>query len=196
MRALPQTSIFVGEDTQHAHPFNIPLRHSQPYSFPVISVKMAQLAAAAAARVVRPLKDSFSRVHTYLRLSLTERCSLRCVYCMPADGVDLTPRSELLTAPEMGRIASLFASRGVDKIRLTGGEPLVRADAVQIAQRIGAVSGIDSLGITTNGLVLARKLPALLDAGVRHFNVSLDTLVPAKFELITRRPGHARVWRL
>lgn len=149
--------------------------------------------AEAAARAARPLKDSFSRVHSYLRLSLTERCSLRCVYCMPAGGVDLTPRLELLTAPELGRLTSVFASRGVEKIRLTGGEPLVRSDAVQIAERIGAVEGISSLGITTNGLVLQRKLEPLLDAGVRHFNVSLDTLVPAKFELITRRPGHARV---
>ena len=97
---------------------------------------------AAASRAVTqssttPLKDSFGRIHTYLRLSLTEKCSLRCVYCMPEQGVQLSPQSNLLTAPEIGRLTRIFAQRGITKIRLTGGEPLVRRDAVDIARAIG-----------------------------------------------------------
>eukprot|EP00958_Prasinococcus_capsulatus_P014327 scaffold1504_cov417-Prasinococcus_capsulatus_cf.AAC.67 len=139
------------------------------------------------------LTDNFGRHHNYLRISLTERCNLRCLYCMPEDGVELTPSDKLLTPEELERIASLFADSGMNKIRLTGGEPLVRKDAVDIARRLGAVEGVSSMSITTNGLTLERNLEALKEAGVTKLNVSLDTLVEDKFEELTRRKGHSRV---
>jgi cyclic pyranopterin phosphate synthase len=134
-----------------------------------------------------------SRKHTYLRISLTERCNLRCTYCMPAEGVELTPGGALLTAAEVQRLAALFVRAGVTKVRLTGGEPTVRRDLVDIARGIGALPGLETLAMTTNGLALARSLPALRAAGLSALNISLDTLRPERFEALTRRPGHARV---
>ncbi len=134
------------------------------------------------------LTDRFGRRHTYLRLSLTERCNLRCRYCMPAGGVPLTPRDHLLTTPEIVRLAGLFVEAGVDKIRLTGGEPLVRKDAEDIAEALGALPGLGTLALTTNGLLLARKLDRLHRAGLTHLNLSLDTLRPDRFAALTRRP--------
>lgn len=112
---------------------------------------------------------------------------------MPADGVALTPPASTLTTPEITRLASLFVASGVTKIRLTGGEPLVRPDAVAVVAGLAALPGLTSLGMTTNGLTLGRHLPALRAAGLTALNVSLDTLVPARFELITRRRGQGRV---
>lgn len=143
--------------------------------------------------VRRALKDGYGRVHTYLRMSLTERCSLRCVYCMPAEGVELPASGAQLRAEEIGRLTRIFASRGVTKVRLTGGEPLVRGDSVEIARMVAGVAGIESVGMTTNGLVLGRNLDALLQGGVRHLNISLDTLIPSRFEQLTRRKGLGRV---
>ncbi|GBG28380.1 Molybdenum cofactor biosynthesis protein 1 [Hondaea fermentalgiana] len=139
-----------------------------------------------------PLVDSFGRVHNYLRISLTERCNLRCTYCMPEKGVDLTADQELLTDDEIVRIASAFVQRGVDKIRLTGGEPLLRPSILDLCERLRGL-GIRDLAITTNGILLKRKLDPLVEGGVNLLNISLDTLVPAKFELITRRRGFERV---
>ncbi|KMZ71380.1 Cyclic pyranopterin monophosphate synthase, mitochondrial [Zostera marina] len=139
------------------------------------------------------LVDSFGRQHTYLRISLTERCNLRCHYCMPSDGVDLTPNSSLLSSDEIIRVANLFVSSGVDKIRLTGGEPTIRKDIEDICSRLSNMEGLKSLGITTNGIVLARKLPKLREYGLNLLNISLDTLVPSKFEFMTRRKGHNKV---
>lgn len=150
---------------------------------------------------VRPFKefltltDTFGRKHNYLRISLTERCNLRCQYCMPEDGVPLQPLDRMLSTEEMYRLARLFVNEGVDKIRLTGGEPLVRSDIVRICENLSSVSGINTLGITTNGLVGARKLPLLKTAGLTHVNISLDTLIPQKFEFITRRKGWDRVMK-
>ncbi|XP_043226198.1 GTP 3',8-cyclase, mitochondrial-like isoform X3 [Amphibalanus amphitrite] len=141
------------------------------------------------------LTDSFGRFHDYLRISLTERCNLRCTYCMPEDGVPLTERSHLLTTDEVIRLAGLFSAAGVTKVRLTGGEPLVRADLADIIAGLKTVAGIRSVAITTNGVVLARRLAALQAAGLDALNISLDTLVPAKFELISRRRGFHRVWQ-
>ncbi|NNE71940.1 MAG: GTP 3',8-cyclase MoaA [Rhodothermales bacterium] len=135
------------------------------------------------------LTDSFGRFHDYLRISLTERCNLRCVYCMPAEGVDLKPRAEMLTFEEIERLARFFVSRGVRKIRLTGGEPLVRKDAVSLIETLGAIPGLDVLAITTNGLLLKDRLPALKAAGLTHINISLDTLQEDRFRSITRRKG-------
>ncbi|KAG6546567.1 hypothetical protein Mapa_012116 [Marchantia paleacea] len=139
------------------------------------------------------LVDTHGRRHNYLRISLTERCNLRCKYCMPADGVELTAAPQLLAENEIMRIARLFVAGGVNKIRLTGGEPTVRSNIENICAQLSSLPGLKHLAMTTNGLVLARKLPRLQAAGVNQLNISLDTLVPAKFELLTRRKGHGKV---
>lgn len=139
------------------------------------------------------LVDSFGRLHTYLRISLTERCNLRCHYCMPEDGVELTPSPKLLTRTEIMRLANLFVSSGVNKIRLTGGEPTVRKDIEDICWELSNLKGLTTLAMTTNGIALARKLPKLKECGLTSLNISLDTLVPAKFEFMTRRKGHDKV---
>lgn len=139
------------------------------------------------------LVDSFGRLHTYLRISLTERCNLRCQYCMPAEGVDLTSSSKLLTRNEIIRLANLFVSSGVNKIRLTGGEPTIRKDIDDICLELSNLKGLKTLAMTTNGIVLARRLPKLKECGLTAINISLDTLVPAKFEFMTRRKGLEKV---
>lgn len=141
------------------------------------------------------LTDSFGRHHTYLRISLTERCNLRCRYCMPAEGVELSPKEHLLTTPEVLTLCRLFIQEGITKIRLTGGEPLLRKDLVEIVGGLNDLRsmGLQNIGITTNGITLARKLPHLKMAGLDQLNISLDTLVPAKFEFITRRKGFKNV---
>lgn len=139
------------------------------------------------------LVDKFGRLHNYLRISLTERCNLRCQYCMPAEGVDLTPSDKLLSQDEIIRLADLFVTAGVEKIRLTGGEPTIRKDIEEICLRLSSLQGLKTLAITTNGITLARKLPKLKEHGLKLVNISLDTLVPAKFEFMTRRKGHNKV---
>ncbi|CAJ0943533.1 unnamed protein product [Ranitomeya imitator] len=139
------------------------------------------------------LTDSFGRQHSYLRISLTEKCNLRCQYCMPEEGVKLTPKSDLLSAPEILALAKLFVQEGVDKIRLTGGEPLIRPDVVDIIAQLKKLEGLKTIALTTNGTNLARLLPKLKDAGLDVLNISLDTLVPAKFEFIVRRKGFHKV---
>eukprot|EP00906_Rhabdomonas_costata_P004786 RCo007116 len=137
----------------------------------------------------RPLIDSFGRGHTYLRVSLTEKCNLRCRYCMPEQGVQLTPVPQLLTADEFVRVGQLFVELGVAKIRLTGGEPLVFPQFDYVASSLGKLSGLRCLAVSTNGVLLARKLSDLLRSGVTHVNVSLDSLQEAKFAFIARRNG-------
>ncbi|XP_051140881.1 GTP 3',8-cyclase, mitochondrial-like isoform X2 [Andrographis paniculata] len=141
------------------------------------------------------LVDSFGRKHTYLRISLTERCNLRCHYCMPAEGVELTPSPQLLSQDEIVRLANLFVSSGVNKIRLTGGEPMVRKDIEEICSRLTNLSGLKTLAMTTNGITLANKLQRLKECGLDLLNISLDTLVAPKFEFMTRRRGHERVMK-
>ncbi|XP_052894955.1 molybdenum cofactor biosynthesis protein 1 [Anopheles moucheti] len=140
------------------------------------------------------LIDSFGRFHSYLRISLTERCNLRCKYCMPAEGVQLTQKDQLLTSAEVIRLANLFVTEGVRKIRLTGGEPTVRKDLTEIVGQLKATNPLlESVGITTNGLMLTRQLVGLQRAGLDAINVSLDTLRAARYEQITRRKGWERV---
>ncbi|KAM9608234.1 molybdenum cofactor biosynthesis protein 1 isoform 9-T9 [Morphnus guianensis] len=139
------------------------------------------------------LTDSFGRQHNYLRISLTEKCNLRCQYCMPEEGVQLTPKSELLTAQEIITLARLFVKEGVEKIRLTGGEPLIRPDVVDIVGQLYKLEGLKTIAVTTNGINLTRLLPRLKEAGLNAINISLDTLVPAKFEFIVRRKGFHKV---
>ncbi|GAA5837100.1 hypothetical protein JCM11251_005254 [Rhodosporidiobolus azoricus] len=134
------------------------------------------------------LTDSFGRKHDYLRISLTEKCNLRCTYCMPEQGVPLLPRDDLLTTDEIERVARLFVQNGVSKIRLTGGEPTVRKDLVDVVSRLSRLP-LTSLGMTSNGIALKRKLPSLVTAGLTHLNLSLDTLDEFKYELMTRRRG-------
>lgn len=144
---------------------------------------------------VSMLKDTFGRNHTYLRISLTERCNLRCQYCMPAEGVQLQPHSHILTFEEIERLARLFVREGVNKIRLTGGEPLVRKDVDQLLSRLGQIEGLETFAITTNGLLVPKKIKMMKAAGINLMNISLDTLKPEKFEFITRRKGFDLVMR-
>ncbi|XP_020014570.2 molybdenum cofactor biosynthesis protein 1 isoform X1 [Castor canadensis] len=139
------------------------------------------------------LTDSFGRQHSYLRISLTEKCNLRCQYCMPEEGVPLTPKADLLTTEEILTLTRLFVKEGVNKIRLTGGEPLIRPDVVNIVAQLHQLEGLRTIGVTTNGINLARLLPQLQKAGLNAINISLDTLVPAKFEFIVRRKGFHKV---
>ena len=135
-----------------------------------------------------PLVDPFQRKITYLRVSVTDRCDLRCVYCM-AEDMTFLPKKDLLSLEELDRLCSAFVERGVRKLRLTGGEPLVRRDIMTLIRSLGrhlASGALDELTLTTNGTQLARHAGALADAGVRRINVSLDTLDPEKFRRITR----------
>uniref|UniRef100_A0A3Q3GF87 Molybdenum cofactor biosynthesis protein 1 n=1 Tax=Labrus bergylta TaxID=56723 RepID=A0A3Q3GF87_9LABR len=139
------------------------------------------------------LTDNFGRQHSYLRISLTEKCNLRCQYCMPEEGVKLTPRAQLLSTSEVLTLARLFVQEGVEKIRLTGGEPLIRPDVLEIIAELRKLEGLRTIAVTTNGMNLAKLLPKLKDAGLDLINISLDSLVPAKFEFIVRRKGFHKV---
>ncbi|KAJ8600761.1 hypothetical protein CTAYLR_006097 [Chrysophaeum taylorii] len=134
------------------------------------------------------LSDRFGRFHNYLRISLTERCNLRCTYCMPAEGVPLSPQSALLGTSEVVRLASVFARMGTTKIKLTGGEPTLRGDLVAICEAISRTPGISSVGMTTNGVTLIKSIRALREVGLKSVNVSLDSIVPETFATLTRRP--------
>ncbi|XP_055686742.1 molybdenum cofactor biosynthesis protein 1 isoform X1 [Lutzomyia longipalpis] len=151
------------------------------------------VASEQTVREVPTLTDTFGRNHTYLRISLTERCNLRCQYCMPEEGVQLTRREELLSTEEMFKLAELFVREGVRKIRLTGGEPTVRKDIVDIVGGLKKIPQLESVSITTNALILTRILVPLQRAGLDGLNISLDSLIPGKFERITRRKGFERV---
>ncbi|XP_043940770.1 molybdenum cofactor biosynthesis protein 1 isoform X2 [Protopterus annectens] len=139
------------------------------------------------------LTDGFGRQHDYLRISVTEKCNLRCQYCMPEEGVSLTPKPHLLTTEEIITLAKLFVKEGVNKIRLTGGEPLIRPDIAYIIAELRKLPGLRTVAITTNGINLSRQLPTLKEAGLDLINISLDSLVPAKFEFIVRRKGFHKV---
>jgi cyclic pyranopterin phosphate synthase len=140
---------------------------------------------------VQGLFDRFGRAHNYLRISVTERCNLRCRYCMPEEGVQLLPKDHLLSFEEIERLAALFVRLGVRKIRITGGEPLVRRDIEQLVGRLGALKqrGLERLMMTSNALLLRQHIPAFLAAGMDAVNLSLDTLKPDRFRGITGRDG-------
>ena len=131
------------------------------------------------------LMDRFGRRVNYLRLSVTDRCDFRCVYCM-AEDMTFLPRAEVLTLEELLQVATAFVELGVTKIRLTGGEPLVRRNILWLVQRLGALPTLDELVLTTNGSQLPRLAQPLVDAGVKRINVSLDSLNPERFKRITR----------
>ena len=136
----------------------------------------------------RPLVDAFNRRITYLRLSVTDRCDLRCTYCMP-ERMSFLPRNEVLSLEELHKLALGFIDRGITKIRITGGEPLVRRDVIELIHALGRRigSGLEELTLTTNGTQLAEHAESLAAAGIRRVNVSLDTLNPALFARIARR---------
>lgn len=135
------------------------------------------------------LTDSYGRFHNYLRISLTEKCNLRCTYCMPLEGVTLTARDDLLTVVEFKRIIKIFTTCGVSKIRFTGGEPTSSKYLKELISYAKNIPTIKSIGITTNGVLLGNQLGDLLQVGLTHVNISLDTLDPKRFESITRREG-------
>jgi cyclic pyranopterin phosphate synthase len=136
---------------------------------------------------MNPVIDPFGRAITYLRVSVTDRCDLRCVYCM-AEDMTFLPRAEILSLEEIERLATVFIGLGVRKLRITGGEPLVRRNVISLFAGLGTYlgNGLDELTLTTNGTQLARHAAALADVGVRRINVSLDTLDPGRFAGITR----------
>ncbi|XP_074254114.1 molybdenum cofactor biosynthesis protein 1 isoform X3 [Saimiri boliviensis] len=169
------------------------LQDTRPCMFSQELSRRRQFLRGHAAPFSAILTDSFGRQHSYLRISLTEKCNLRCQYCMPEEGVQLTPKANLLTTEEILTLARLFVKEGVDKIRLTGGEPLIRPDVVDIVAQLQQLEGLRTIGVTTNGINLARLLPQLQKVGLSAINISLDTLVPAKFEFIVRRKGFHKV---
>ncbi|RYG57967.1 radical SAM protein, partial [bacterium] len=139
------------------------------------------------------LQDRFSRLITYLRISVTDRCNFRCVYCMPAEGIELSPRQEILSFEEIARIARVGATLGLTKIRLTGGEPTVRRNLPELIALLRAIPEIREIAMTTNAALLDEMAAPLKAAGLDRLNVSLDTLVPAKAAEIARRDYFDRV---
>jgi len=142
--------------------------------------------------MLEPLIDAFGRVHDNLRLSVTDRCNLRCVYCMPED-VTFLDKAHLLSFEEMAHFVRVAVPLGVRKIRLTGGEPLLRREIPSLVRLLSAVPGVEDIGLTTNGLLLAPHAQALHDAGLRRVNVSLDTLDEGRFRRLARRDGLGQV---
>lgn len=152
---------------------------------------------------ISPLVDQFSRTISYLRLSLTDRCNLRCIYCMPEEDRDpdsqvktgkFLQHSELLSYEELVRVVRLTVSQGMNKLRLTGGEPLVRKGILGFIHKLAQLEGLSEIRLTTNGVLLAEYAEQLFREGVRHINVSLDTLIREKFQRITGRDFFAQVW--
>jgi len=139
------------------------------------------------------LVDGFGREHTYLRVSVTDRCNFRCVYCLPAEGMDWMPRDELLSYEEIARLVGVFASMGIRRIRLTGGEPLIRRDLERLVEELGAIEALDDIALTTNAHRLSGCAERLARAGLTRLNVSLDALDPVLFKEITRGGDLARV---
>jgi cyclic pyranopterin phosphate synthase len=137
--------------------------------------------------VTKPLIDTFDRVHDNLRISVTDRCNIRCFYCMPEDDVKYMPREEILSFEEIERFARVAVSLGVTKLRITGGEPLVRKDLPVLIRKLVDIPGVQDIALTTNGVLLARHAEALYDAGLRRLNIHLDTLDRERFLRITRR---------
>lgn len=143
------------------------------------------------------LTDTFGRVHRDLRVSLTDKCTLRCTYCMPEDAGPFLPRDKTLSGAEIERLVRIAVDHGITGVRLTGGEPLLRADLVDIVARLASIDlptgGVLPVSMTTNGIGLDRRLPALQEAGLGRVNVSIDTMQPERFHRLTRRDRHADV---
>ncbi|MEC8557644.1 MAG: GTP 3',8-cyclase MoaA [Planctomycetota bacterium] len=141
-----------------------------------------------------PLVDSFGRAHRSLRLSVTDVCNIRCVYCMPEENPEFLRNENLLTFDALERFVRFMVSRGIDNLRLTGGEPLLRKGLPQLIARLAAIPGLDDIAMTTNAMLLAESAKQLADAGLRRINISLDTLSEEVFERISRRKGLNKVF--
>jgi len=141
------------------------------------------------------LHDNHGRPISYARLAVTDRCNLRCFYCMPEEGIRYLPKKELLTFEEIERLVAILAGLGIHKIRITGGEPFVRTDLMDLIRKISRIEGIQSLHLTTNGVLTAPHIPELKALGVRSVNLSLDTLDRTRFQVITRRDEFDATWR-
>lgn len=139
------------------------------------------------------LIDGFERLHDNLRISVTDRCNIRCFYCMPEGPIPFLEREQILSFEEIERVARVAVSLGVRKLRITGGEPLVRKGLPSLVERLGAIPGVEDVGLTTNGVLLAGLAADLRNAGLRRLNVHLDTLDPERFRQISRRDDFARV---
>jgi GTP 3',8-cyclase len=135
------------------------------------------------------MKDQFGRTVQYLRVSVTDKCNLRCVYCMPLEGLEWLQREQILTYEEIERIVRVMAPMGLERVRITGGEPLVRRDVHELVKLLAAVPGIRDLSLSTNAVLLGEQAEALRSAGVHRLNVSLDSLRPDRVDAIARRPG-------
>jgi cyclic pyranopterin phosphate synthase len=142
---------------------------------------------------VEPLVDSWGREIKSLRVSVTDKCNFRCRYCMPAEGLEWLPREEVLSFEEIARLVGVLAAMGVEEVRLTGGEPLVRRDLPELVRMLAAIRGVTDLSLTTNGVLLDRLAGPLVEAGLRRLNVSLDSLSHVRFAEITRRDALDRV---
>jgi len=142
---------------------------------------------------VTELRDTFGRVHDSLRISVTDRCNIRCFYCMPEEGVKFQGREEILSFEEIERVAAVAAANGVTKIRLTGGEPLVRHDLPVLIRKLAVIPGIQDIALTTNAVLLATQAASLYGAGLRRLNIHLDTLDRGRFQQMTRRDDLPRV---
>lgn len=156
---------------------------------------MSEQSASAANRVPRDagMVDSFGRVHQALRISVTDACNIRCQYCMPAEGAQFLPQKSLLSFEQIEQFVRSMVSLGVSKIRLTGGEPLLRRRLADLVARLAAIEGVTDLALTTNGLLLEQQIDELYGAGLRRLNISLDTLSAETFRRISRRDGLKRV---
>ena len=141
---------------------------------------------------ILPIIDNFGRVHNSLRIGVTDRCNIRCFYCMP-ETVQFLPRADLLSFEEIQRLVVILAKNGIDRIRITGGEPLVRSELWRLVEMIKSAEGIKEIALTTNGLLLAEQAERLKSAGMDRLNVSLDTIDPIVFEQVTRRKGLDKV---
>ena len=140
------------------------------------------------------LVDAFGRVHTYLRLSVTDRCNFRCIYCLPAEGMPWMPREEILSFEEMARLVTVFSALGIRRVRITGGEPTLRKDLVDLVRLLSDL-GLDEIALTTNGLKLESLAGPLAQAGLTRLNVSLDSLDEECFSELTRGASLTRVLR-
>ncbi|WP_027355578.1 GTP 3',8-cyclase MoaA [Desulfofundulus thermocisternus] len=141
------------------------------------------------------MEDRYQREINYLRVSVTDRCNLRCRYCMPPQGVSVVPRREILSLEEITRVVEAATEVGVKKVRLTGGEPLVRRGITELVRKLAGIPEIDDVALTTNGILLAGKAEQLKAAGLCRVNISLDTLKPERFSFITRGGSLEAVWR-
>src|SRR4051812_39765251 len=144
---------------------------------------------------MEPLVDGWGREIRSVRVSVTDKCNFRCRYCMPAEGLEWLPRDQVLSFEEIERLVRLLASMGVDEVRLTGGEPLVRRDLPLLVEKLARVPGVADLSLTTNGVLLDRLAAPLVAAGLKRINVSLDTLSHTRFAEITRRDALDAVLR-